>query len=474
VSGAVSAPARALDPLRAGYDAVLLAGFGGPEGPDDVMPFLRNVTRGRGIPEERLVEVSHHYQALGGSSPINEQNRRLQAALAAELERRGVTIPVLWGNRNWAPYLPATIAQAHSAGQVRLLGLATSAYSSYSSCRQYREDFGMALAGMGGVDAGAGGVVAAAGGVVAAAGGVVAAAGGGSAVDSGGIGGADGSVGAVGSAGADGAAGALVGSVRIDKIRPYFDRIGFRQPFADGTIEAIRSALAAGLEIADVEIVFTTHSIPLTMAATSGSASLGDHRPGGAYVTQHLAVAEAVVAQVFAEFGVAPSWQLAYQSRSGPPSVPWLDPDINDVIDNLAGGGRRGVIVVPIGFVSDHVEVVWDLDNEAAETADKHGLFFARVRTPGTDPRFVAELADLVQERLGDAVATSAPLAGAARRPDFCAAGCCVNSRVTRPTTAAEDSGADWAGLDFDPARLIASGIRGLPTDPVAALPTAG
>jgi ferrochelatase len=421
VTGAVPAA----DPLRTGYDAVLLAGFGGPEGPDDVMPFLRNVTRGRGIPEERLVEVSHHYQALGGSSPINEQNRQLRAALAAELQRRGVAVPVLWGNRNWAPYLPATIAQAHSAGQVRLLGLATSAYSSYSSCRQYREDFGMALAG-------------------------------------------------VGAAGVEGAGTELVGSVRIDKIRPYFDRPGFRQPFADGTVEAVRDALAADLVLTDVEIVFTTHSIPLTMAATSGSAMLGDHRPGGAYVTQHLAVAGAVIDQVVREFGSAPSWQLAYQSRSGPPSVPWLDPDINDVIDDLAAAGRRGVIVVPIGFVSDHVEVVWDLDNEAAETAEKHGLFFARVRTPGTDPRFVAELADLVQERLGETVSESAPLAGAARRPDFCAAGCCVNSRVTRPTTAAEDSATDWAGLDVDPARLVASGIRGVPTDLAAALPAAG
>ncbi|MET0862810.1 MAG: ferrochelatase, partial [Nakamurella sp.] len=357
----------------------------------------------------------------GGSSPINEQNRQLQAALGAELERRGVGIPVLWGNRNWAPYLPDTIAAAYSSGQVRLLGLATSAYSSYSSCRQYREDFGMALAGV--------------------------------------------------SSGSASAGTELVGSVRIDKIRPYFDRPGFRQPFIDGTTDAVRQALAAGLGLSDLEIVFTTHSIPLTMAATSGSAELADHRPGGAYVTQHLAVARAVIDEVITAFGDAPSWQLAYQSRSGPPSVPWLDPDINDVIDDLAAVGRRGVIVVPIGFVSDHVEVVWDLDNEAAETAEKHSLFFARVRTPGTDPRFVAELADLVQERLGLDVPSSPPLKDAARRPDFCAAGCCVNSRVTRPTTAAQDSAADWAGLDVDPAKLIASGIRGVPTPGVTDLP---
>lgn len=387
-----------------GYDAVLLAGFGGPEGPDDVMPFLRNVTRGRGIPEERLVEVSHHYQALGGRSPINEQNRRLQGALQAELERRGVPIPVLWGNRNWAPYLSDVVGEAHRAGQVRLLGLATSAYSSYSSCRQYREDFGMALAGTG-----------------------------------------------------------LVGTVRIDKVRPYFDRPGFRQTFADGTVAALRAAVGAELDIADLDVVFTTHSIPLTMANTSGSDDLGDHRPGGAYVTQHRAVAEAVIAHVRAELGVTPSWQLAYQSRSGPPSMPWLEPDINDVIDDLAEAGRRGVIVVPIGFVSDHVEVIWDLDNEAAETAAKHGLYFARVGTPGVDPRFVGELADLVQERLGTPVNPLDELAGAARRPDFCASRCCVNSRATKPTTAAVDSAEDWSDLDVDPALLAASGIRGVP-----------
>ena len=396
----------AADPLTPGYDAVLLAGFGGPEGPDDVMPFLRNVTRGRGIPEERLVEVSHHYQALGGSSPINEQNRLLRAALEAELTRRGIRLPVLWGNRNWAPYLADTITAAHADGQRRLLGVATSAYSSYSSCRQYREDFGLALSGTG-----------------------------------------------------------LVGSVRIDKVRPYFDRPGFRLPFAEGTVDAARRAIAVGLDIADLEIVFTTHSIPVTMADTSGSAELDDHRPGGAYVTQHLAVARAVIEHVSAELGSSPSWQLAYQSRSGPPSMPWLDPDINDVIDDLAAAGRRGVVVVPIGFVSDHVEVVWDLDNEAAETAAKHGLFFARVRTPGVEPRFVAELADLVADRLG--VGTSSDrasdrvLPGAIRRPDFCASRCCVNSRATRPTTAAVDSADDWADLGVDPALLIRSGIRG-------------
>jgi ferrochelatase len=411
-----AAGAVAADPTVPGYDAVLLAGFGGPEGPEDVMPFLRNVTRGRGIPDERLVEVSHHYQALGGRSPINEQCRALQAALQAELD-----LPVLWGNRNWAPYIGDVVRDAHGAGRVRLLGVATSAYSSYSSCRQYREDFGMAL----------------------------------QSTD-------------------------LVGSVRIDKVRPYFDLPGFRAPFVEGTVAALRDAGAAGIPVGDLEIVFTTHSIPNTMADTSGSASLRDHGDGGAYVAQHLAVAAAVIDEVAAAVGLpigtGPAWQLAYQSRSGPPSVPWLDPDVNDVITALAGAGRRGVIVVPIGFVSDHVEVIWDLDREAAETAQEAGLFFARVGTPGTDPRFVADLAALIRERLAAADAATASttaadaataagfagLVGVTLRPDFCAAGCCVNARVTRPTTAAVDSAADWPGSEVDPERLAASGIPGV------------
>lgn len=400
-------------PLRVGYDAVLLAGFGGPEGPDDVMPFLRHVTRGRGIPEERLIEVSHHYLALGGISPINAQNRDLRDALAVELVNRGRALPVLWGNRNWDPYLADVIRDAHRDGLIRLLGLATSAYSSYSSCRQYREDFGMAL----------------------------------SSTD-------------------------LVGEMRIDKVAPYHHRAGFLAPFVDGTAAALRTASEAGIEIADLEIVFTTHSIPRVMADTSGSADLGDHGPGGAYVAQHLSVARAVIDGVTARGGAVPSWQLAYQSRSGPPSVPWLEPDINDVINDLAAAGRTGIIVVPVGFVSDHVEVIWDLDNEAAETAASHHIFFARVGTPGTDPRFVSALADLVEERLdhqSDLGRDSAnldpagpdPVTGIRRRPDFCAAGCCVNSRVTRPTTAAVDSAGDWSGVPIDPAKLAASGIRG-------------
>lgn len=386
------------DPTAPGWDAVLLAGFGGPEGPDDVMPFLRNVTRGRGIPEERLVEVSHHYLALGGTSPINDQNRALRDALAAELTRRGIDLPVLWGNRNWTPFVAEVLTEAHAAGQDRLLGLATSAYSSYSGCRQYREDFGKALLATG-----------------------------------------------------------LVGGMRIDKIRHYYNHPGFLMPFADGTAAAVTAALATGLGADELEILFTTHSIPDAMALSSGPA--GTPAPGN-YVSQHLAACGVVVDELAARGLPTVTWQLAYQSRSGPPQMPWLEPDINDVIDGLPALGRRGVIVVPIGFISDHVEVVWDLDNEAKETAEKHGLFFARVATPGVDARFVSALVDLIAERLDPSLPKVATT-DAGPSPDLCGRNCCRNLRGPQPTTSAVDSAGDWQGLEVTPDQLVASGIAG-------------
>jgi len=396
------ATASGSHPATRAYDAVLLAGFGGPEGPDDVMPFLRNVTRGRGIPDERLVEVSHHYLALDGISPINEQNRNLRAALEAELKNRDVDIPVLWGNRNWAPFIADVVSEAAAAGQLRLLGLATSAYSSYSGCRQYREDFGLALQST-----------------------------------------------------------ALVGTVQIDKVHPYFDSAGFVEPFIDGAIAAVQDALADSVALDEIEVAFTTHSIPMTMAATAGSASLGDHDVNGAYVDQHLTVCAAVAASLKEHFGSPVHWQLAYQSRSGPPSMPWLEPDINDVIKVLPALGRRAVIVIPVGFVSDHVEVVWDLDNEALETAAQQGLWFRRVATPGTDQRFVSALVDLVMARLEPSSSPPSASTSTAARPDFCATNCCVNGRGPKPTTAGQDSAADWNQLGVPASALAASGIPG-------------
>ncbi|HEY8282508.1 MAG TPA: ferrochelatase, partial [Leifsonia sp.] len=306
------------------YDAILLAGFGGPEGQDDVIPFLRNVTRGRGIPEERLEEVAHHYRHFGGVSPINDQNRELKAALEAELASRGIDLPVLWGNRNWDPYLRDALAEASERGLTSIIAIATSAYSSYSSCRQYREDFAEALAETG-----------------------------------------------------------LEGTITIDKVRQFFDHPGFVEPF----IEGVRDGLAEvqrrvpGIDPAtEVELLFSTHSIPSVDAAKSGPRDR-EFGEGGAYAAQHLAVAE-VVAQAATD-GVV-KWRLVYQSRSGPPSMPWLEPDINDAIAELPAKGVRAVIIVPLGFVSDHMEVLWDLDNEAMETSEENGLVAVRVPTPGT------------------------------------------------------------------------------------------
>jgi ferrochelatase len=366
---AASGPPYVTEPVA--YDAILLAGFGGPEGQDDVIPFLRNVTRGRGIPEERLEEVAHHYRHFGGVSPINDQNRELKAALEAELASRGLDLPVLWGNRNWNPYLKDALTEANERGLKKVIAIATSAYSSYSSCRQYREDFAGALEETG-----------------------------------------------------------LQGSIQIDKVRQFFDHPGFVEPF----IEGVRTGLAEieqkvpGIDPAtEVEILFSTHSIPSVDAAKSGPAERG-FGEGGAYAAQHLAVAE-VVAQAAAD-GVV-RWQLVYQSRSGPPSMPWLEPDINDAIAELPAKGIRAVIIVPLGFVSDHMEVLWDLDNEAMESSEEAGLVAVRVSTPGTHHAYVKGLVDLVLERR-DGVPVEQRPAMTKLGPwyDVCRPGCCENARL--------------------------------------------
>ena len=314
------------------YDAILLSSFGGPEGQDDVIPFLRNVTAGRGIPDERLEEVAHHYRHFGGVSPINEQNRQLKAAIEAELAARGIELPVYWGNRNWAPYFGDVVREASANGHTELLGLVTSAYTSYSGVGQYREDFEKATAGT---------------------------------------------------------------DVAIDRVREYFDHPGFVQPFIDGVQDAAGSLTAEGVAPERMHLLFVTHSIPNSAADASGP-SFG---PGGAYVAQHLAVASVV------SEAAAPDspWSLVYQSRSGDPRTPWLEPDINDAIAELAAGGlTEAIVIVPFGFVSDHMEVMWDLDNEAVETAGEHGLKVRRVPTPGVHPAYVSGLVDLVLERVND------------------------------------------------------------------------
>ena len=362
------------------YDALLLVSFGGPEGPEDVLPFLRNVTTGRDIPAERLAEVGEHYYAFGGRSPINDQCRDLLKAIGDDLQARHVDLPIYWGNRNWEPYLADTVAQMASDGIRRAACFVTSAYSSYSGCRQYRENLFDAV----------------------------------SAVD---------------------------GAPRLDRLRHYFNHPGFVQPFIDATLAALAELppdAATG-----ARLVFVTHSIPDTMAQASGrSGATGG--VGGAYVRQHLDVLAQVSAAVEAATGTSRRADLVYCSRSGPPHVAWLEPDVNDHLEGLSQAGVPGVVVVPIGFVSDHMEVVYDLDTEAAQTAARLGLPFARAATPGADPRFAAVATDLLLERA--TVERGAPVERrrVGTEPtswDRCPVGCCQNPRDSdRPALGGADA----------------------------------
>jgi len=317
------------------YDAFLLVSFGGPEAPDDVLPFLENVTRGRGVPRERLLAVAEHYYAHGGVSPINQQCRDLIAAL-------DLPLPVYWGNRNWTPYLADTVREMADAGVRRALAFTTSAYRSYSSCRQYLEDIERARAQVG----------------------------------------PDAPV--------------------IDKIQRFYDHPGFTGPFAANTAAAL-ATLPAGLRD-DAHLVFTAHSVPAAMAEGAG--------PGGHRYVAELTTAARLISERAGWHG---PWSLAYSSRSGPPAQPWLEPDIRDHLASLAESGTKAVVVVPVGFVSDHMEVIHDLDVEAAQAARALGLAFVRAATPGT--ALAPMIAELVSEHL----------AGAA--PEPCAAGCCMVRR---------------------------------------------
>jgi protoporphyrin/coproporphyrin ferrochelatase len=332
------------------YDAFLLVSFGGPERPEDVIPFLRNVTAGRNIPADRLEHVAEHYYRFGGVSPINQHCRDLVAAVAKDFAARGVHLPVYWGNRNWNPYLADTLATMAADGVTRALAFVTSAYSSFSSCRQYRDDIEAAQRQVGD------------------------------------------------------------GAPDVDKIRQYFNHPGYVASFAAAATEAVRSLPADAGNAFD--LIFTAHSVPLAMAESSGVA-------GGAYQAQLAETARLVAAEI----GYERPWFLGYSSRSGPPSQPWLEPDINDLLATRAAAGTPAVVVVPIGFVSDHMEVKFDLDVEAAQTAEDLGLTFARAATPGTNPRFVSMITDLVCERLDDTAPLALGALGAG--PDSCPAGCC-------------------------------------------------
>lgn len=345
--------------------AFLLVSFGGPEGPDDVMPFLRNVTAGRDVPDSRLARVAEHYQRFGGVSPINAQCRELIAAIEKDFAAHGIDLPVYWGNRNWRPYLVDAIQAMRDDGITTAIAFATAAYSSYSSCRQYLDDIARARAALGS------------------------------------------------------------GAPHVVKIPPYYRHSGFITSFTDAARKALASLPA---DVQDgAELVFTAHSIPESMAAASGP-------HGGAYPAQ---VGE-VAALVAAGLGRT-TWKLAYQSRSGPPAVPWLGPDINECLRGVAEDGATAAVVVPIGFVSDHMEVVFDLDVEAARTAAEVGLPMARAATPGTDPGFVAMISSL-------AAAYAAGEGGGARAlgPDasaFCGPLCCDHGPAPAGASAAAGRG---------------------------------
>ncbi|MFI8519167.1 ferrochelatase [Streptomyces sp. NPDC085481] len=368
-----------LDP--APYDALLLLSFGGPEGPDDVVPFLENVTRGRGIPKERLKEVGQHYFLFGGVSPINDQNRALLDALRADFADAGLDLPVYWGNRNWAPYLTDTLREMITDGRRHIAVLATSAYASYSGCRQYRENLADSLATLE----------------------------------------------------AEG-----LPLPRVDKLRHYFNHPGFVRPMVEGVLSSL-GELDASVR-AGAHLAFTTHSIPDSAADTSGP--VADHGAGGAYVEQHLDVARLIVDAVREETGVEHPWKLVYQSRSGAPHIPWLEPDICDHLEELHGAGAPAVVMVPIGFVSDHMEVLYDLDTEATAKAAELGLPVRRSATVGADPRFAAAVRELVLERAANERGERAErcaLGALGPSHDLCPIGCCP-ARAERPAAAGADS----------------------------------
>jgi ferrochelatase len=303
-------------------DAVLLLSFGGPEGPEQVRPFLENVTRGRNIPPERLDDVEEHYLHFGGVSPINGINRALIDALRAELDGRGAGLPIYFGNRNWEPYVEDVVSEMRDNGIRRAAVFATSAWGGYSSCAQYVEDI------------------------------------------------------------ARGRAAAGEGAPELIKLRQYFDHPLFVEMFADG-IAAAAASLPAELR-AGARLVFTAHSVPVA----------ADERLGPGLYSKQVAYATRLVA---AAAGYA-DYDQVWQSRSGPPRIPWLEPDVGDHVSALAAAGTAAVIVCPIGFVADHIEVVWDLDHELRIQAERDGLAFARAATPNADPRFARLAADLVDE----------------------------------------------------------------------------
>jgi len=327
------------------YDAILLVSFGGPEKNEDVLPFLENVLRGRNVPRERMLEVAEHYYHFGGKSPINEQNRALIAALKHELNVHGIDLPIYWGNRNWHPLLPDALAQMKSDGVKRALAFVTASYSSYSSCRQYRENIATAQTKVGD------------------------------------------------------------GAPEVDKIRAYFNHPGFVETMTD-RLRAALEQLPPELR-GEAQVVYTAHSIPTVMA-------------NGCKYVEQLTAASRLVSELLGRTGDP----LVFQSRSGPPTQPWLEPDILDHLRAIHSQGAKAVVIVPIGFVSDHMEVIYDLDTQARELCEELGLTMVRAGTAGTHPRFVQMIRELIEERMSGA--TERPALGVlGPSHDVCPLDCC-------------------------------------------------
>lgn len=333
------------------YDSFLLVSFGGPEGPDDVMPFLENVLRGKNVPRERMLEVSEHYGHFGGISPINAQNRDLLAAIKTEFAASGVDLPVYWGNRNWNPYFADTLRQMRDNGHKRTLAFFTSMFSCYSGCRQYRENIIEAREAVG------------------------------------------------------------TDAPYVDKIRMAFNHPGFIDSMGDNVRQAVASIDGDG----STPVFFTAHSIPNSMADNCN------------YQRQLMESSRLV-----AEAAGVTDWRLVFQSRSGPPQQPWLDPDVCDAIETIDNERKMNkLVIVPIGFVSDHMEVMFDLDEEAAQTCAERNIVMARATTASTHPRFVTMIRELVQERMGQAKDRPA-LGTLGPWHDVCPADCCLYT-PTRP-----------------------------------------
>lgn len=346
-----------VDHFMTRYDAILLVSFGGPEGPEDVVPFLENVLRGRNVPRSRMLEVAEHYQRFGGVSPINQQNRQLISALEREISQQGPHLPIYWGNRNWHPLLTDTMREMASDGIQRAIAFVTSAFSSYSGCRQYRENIQQAQQAVG------------------------------------------------------------VSAPAVDKLRVFYNHPGFVEPTIDNVCHALQDFDAT--RRAEIPLVFTAHSIPLWMAEGC----------------QYQAQLDEACRLVADKVGPNP-WTLVYQSRSGAPHHPWLEPDVCDYIRQQHQNGQlEELVIVPIGFISDHIEVLFDLDTEAAELCAELNIKMSRARTVADDPRFVAMIRELIVERMSEQPHRRC-LGHHGPSHDICPEDCCLPGRPPGPPAA--------------------------------------